>query len=165
LPQHRIFTGKSWRTAARRIRVEAWVVRFAVRLLSQDDPDADRSWRVLPVDDDIGHRRIVRVDRLNDGEPAGMGPLHFHCIAGVVAVQGKSGDEDRAVDADFVHRRHHLITRNVIGPVGHSVPGSLRSVRLISVDLRIDDGHGGSSSVPRQFDDHNRFIGAGFVRC
>ncbi len=32
-------------------------------------------------------------------------PLHFHRTAGVVAVQRKGGDEDRAVDADFVHRR------------------------------------------------------------
>src|ERR1700675_4198448 len=28
----------------------------------------------------------------------------------------------------------HLVARNVIGPVGHTVPGSLRSVRLIGVD-------------------------------
>src|SRR5882757_1025191 len=73
-----------------------------------------------------------------------MGPLHFHGIAGVVAVHGKGGDEDRAVDADLVHRRHHLVTGDVIGPVRHSVPGPLRSVRLIGMDLGIDNGHLGS---------------------
>src|SRR6266481_1059120 len=59
-----------------------------------------------------------------------MGPLHLHGIAGVVAVHGKGRDEDRAVDADFVHRLHHLVARDVIGPVRHTVPRSLRSIRL-----------------------------------
>src|SRR5262249_16090475 len=72
------------------------------------------------------------------------GPLHFHSITGVVAVHGKGGDEDRAVDADLVHRLHHLVTRDVVGPVRHTVPGSLRGVRLIGMDLGIDDSHRGA---------------------
>src|SRR5262249_15999360 len=48
---------------------------------------------------------------------------------------------------NLVHRRHHLVACDVIWPIWHSVPGPLRSVRLIGVDLRIDDGHRGSSSV------------------
>ena len=70
-----------------------------------------------------------------------MRSLHFDGVAGVVAVQGKGGDEDRAIDADLVHRRHHLVTRDVIRPVRHAVPGSLRRVRLIGVDLGIDNRH------------------------
>jgi hypothetical protein len=27
--------------------------------------------RLLPVGDDVGHLRIIRIDRLHDGEPAG----------------------------------------------------------------------------------------------
>jgi hypothetical protein len=50
-----------------------------------------------------------------------------------------------------VHCRHHLVTRDVIGPVGHSVPRSLRSVRLISVDLGIDDHHRESCSIASKF--------------
>src|SRR5262245_38695325 len=50
-------------------------------------------------------------------------------------------DEDRAVDADPVHGRHHLVAGDVIGPVRNSVPGPLRGVRLVRVDLRIDDRH------------------------
>jgi hypothetical protein len=69
--------------------VEARVVGRSVRLLRQYDADADRAGGLLPVGDDIGHRRIVRIDRLDDGEPAGVGPLHFHRIAGVVAVHRK----------------------------------------------------------------------------
>ena len=71
--------------------VEARIGRVAVapRLLRQHDADADRARCPLPVGDDVGHRRIVRVDRLDDREPVGMGPLHFHRIARVVAVHAK----------------------------------------------------------------------------
>src|SRR5262249_52215196 len=130
--------------------IEARVVRLALRLLRHHDADADRARCLLPVGDDIAHGWIIRGDRLDDREPSGMGPLHVHRITRVVAVHGKGGDEDRAVDADLVHRRYHLVTRNVIGPVRHAVPGSLRSVRLISVDLGIDDRHRGSSSIARR---------------
>ena len=68
-------------------------------------------------------------------------PLHFHRMPRVVAIHRKGGDEDRAVDADLVHRPNHLITRNVIGPVRDTVPWSLWSVRLIGVDLGVDDRH------------------------
>ena len=158
LPQNRMLTGKSWRTAARRIRSRPGSSGARVRLLRQHDADADRARRLLPVGDDIGHRRIVRVDRLDDGEPVGMGPLHFHRIAGVVVVHRKGGDEDRAVDADLVHRRHHLVAGDVIGPVRHAVPGPLRRVRLIGMDLGIDDRHRGNSSVLREFGCHSRSV-------
>src|SRR4029453_4305041 len=59
----------------------------------------------------------------------------------IVAVHGKGGDEDRAVDADRVHGRHHLVTGDVIGPIWDTVPGPVRGVRLIGVDLGIDDRH------------------------
>jgi hypothetical protein len=147
-------TGKSWRAAAGDA-VEARVVRRAVCFLRQHDADADRARRILPLGDDVGHRRIVRVDRLDDCKPVGMGLLHFDRIAGVILVHRKGGDEDRAVDADLVHRRHHFVTRDVIGPVWHTVPGSLRRVRLIDVDLGIDDHHRGSSSVSRKFGGHS----------
>src|SRR5262249_50190924 len=62
-----------------------------------------------------------------------------------------SGDEDRAIDADLVHRRYHLVARDVIGPIRHTVPGPLRRVGLIHVDLGIDNDHRKSSSVLRSF--------------
>ena len=137
---------------------EARVVRLAPGLLRQHDADSDRARRLLPVGDDIGHIRIIRVDRLDDGDPAGMGPLHFHGVAGVVAVQGEGGDEDRAVDADFVHCRHHLVTRDVIRPVRHAVPRSLRRVRLIGVNLGIDNCHRSSVLVPCDFGHYSRLV-------
>src|ERR1700722_5052408 len=120
----------------------ARVVRRALLLMAQEDADADRARRLLPLGDDIRHRRIVRVDRLDDAELAGMRPLHLHGVARVVAIHGKGRDEDRAVDADLVHRRHHLVAGGVRGPVRHAVPGPLRRVRLIGMDLGIDDRHG-----------------------
>ena len=45
--------------------VEPGVVRRAVGLLRHDDPDTDRAWGLLPVRDDLGHGRIIRVDRLD----------------------------------------------------------------------------------------------------
>jgi len=119
---------KSWRTAARAIRSRPGSSGSRLALRRQHDADSDRARRLLPVGNDIGNRRIVWVDRLTMASRPGWARLHLHGIAGVVAVHGKGGDEDRAVDADFVHRRHHLVTRDVIGPVRHTVPRSLRRV-------------------------------------
>ena len=152
LPQNRIVDRKIVLHGGAADAVDAGVVRRAVRLLRHDDADADRARRLLPVGDDIGHRRIVRVDRLDEREPAGMGPLHFHRVAGVIAVHRKRRDEDRAVDADLVHRRHHLVAGDVSGPVRHPEPGPLRRVRLIGMDLGIDDRWGARlrfGSAPR----------------
>jgi len=52
--------------------VEARVVRLALRLLRQHDTDCDRARRILPVGDDIGSRRIVRIDRLSS---TGLRPI------------------------------------------------------------------------------------------
>src|SRR5262245_44447503 len=131
--------------------VETRVIRPALRLLCHHDADGDRARCLLPVGNDIANGWIVWVDRLDDREPTRMSPLHFDCITRVVAVQGKGGDEDRAVDTDPVHRRHHLVTRNVSGPVRHTEPGALWSVRLISVNLGIDDRHRANSSNCQEF--------------
>jgi hypothetical protein len=75
--------------------------------------NADRARRLLPVGDDIGHRRVVGVDRLDQRELVRMGPLHPQRIARVVLVHRKGRNIDRAVDADLVHRRHHLVAGDV----------------------------------------------------
>ncbi len=124
--------------------VDARVARVAPHFLPHHDAYADRARRLLPVGNDLGNRRIIRVDWLDDGEPAGMAPLHFRRITGVVLVQRKGGDENRAVHADLVQRRDHLVTGDVIGPIRHAVPRPFRCVRLIGVNLRIDDRHRGA---------------------
>jgi hypothetical protein len=105
-----MFTGKSCLTAARAMRSRPGLGRIAVapRFFCQHDADADGARRLLPFGDDLIHIRVVRVDWLDDREPIGMSTLDFYGITCVIAVHGKSGDEDRAVDTDFVHRRHHL---------------------------------------------------------
>ena len=148
LPQHSMLTGKVVTGGCARDAVEAGIVRVAVRSRRRDhDANADRARRLLPVGDDVGHRRIVRVDRLDDREAPGCASLHFHRIARVVAVHGKGRDEDRAVDADLVHRRDHLVAGDVGGQFGTRVPGPLRRVRFVGVDLGIDDRHRASSLV------------------
>ena len=67
--------------------------------------------------------------------------LHLHRIARVVAVHGERRDEDGTVDIELVHFRHHLVSRNMGGPVGRAVPWPAGRVRLVGMDLRIDDGH------------------------
>ena len=126
--------------AARRMRSSPGSSGARFELFRQDDADADRARRLLPVGDDIGHRRIIRVDRFDQGELVGVGPLHRDRIAGVVLVHRDRRDIDRAVDADLIHRRHHLVAGDVSGPVfRNAVPRPLRRVRGIGVDLGIDD--------------------------
>ena len=72
-------------------RVSGWRSISAVPgLLRDHDAGADGTRRLLPIGDDIGDRRIIRVDMLDDREPVGMGALHFDGIAGVVTVQAKA---------------------------------------------------------------------------
>ena len=142
LPQNRTLTGKSCLNGRAQDAVEARIVRRALRLFGHDDADADRARRLLPLGDNIGDRRIVGVDRLDQRELVGVGPLHLDRIAAVVLVHRKWRDVDRAVDANLVHRRHHLVAGDVRGPVRHAVPGSLRRVRRIGMDLGIDDRRG-----------------------
>ena len=121
--------------------VEAGIVGGALLFLAQEDADADGARRLLPLRDHVGHVLVVRVDRLDDGHAAGMGARHLLGIAAVVAVHREGRDEDRAVDADLVHRRHHLVAGHVRRPVRHGGPGPLGRVGLVGVDLRIDDRH------------------------
>src|SRR5580698_747698 len=122
---------------------------IALTFLRQHDADSDRARRLLPLGDDVINCRIVRIDRLDDGHPVRMGARHLDRVARVILVHGKSRDEDRAVDADLVHRRYHLVTRDVIGPVRHIVPGPLRRVGLVGMDLGIDNRH---PDAPRYFE-------------
>ena len=74
--------GKLCFTAARQMRSRPGSTGTGFVSFVMKDADADRPRRFLPVGDDVGHRRIVRVDRLDECEPAGMGLLHFHGVAG-----------------------------------------------------------------------------------
>ena len=122
--------------------------RFAiVKPVDPNDPavgDIIADWKQTPGA--VGIRVMLTKEAKREPNDPGLDR-----IAGVVPVHGKGGDEDGAVDAYLVHGRHHLVTCDVIGPVRHAVPGSLRSVRLISVDLGIDDRHEEAPQLLREF--------------
>src|SRR3954468_7112706 len=73
-----------------------------------------------------------------------MSPLHLDSIAGVIAIHREGRNEDRTINSDLVHRRHHLVAGDVVRPVRNGVPGPLEGVRLIGVDLGVDDHWGNS---------------------
>ena len=84
--------------------------------------DPHRAGRALPVGDDVGDGRIGGIDGLDEREPAGMAFVHLERIARVVAVHRERRHQDRAIDADGVHRGHHLVARHLRGPDQHAVP-------------------------------------------
>ena len=49
----------------------------------------DRAVACRPIGDVLRHRRVVRVDRLDQPKPAGMRGTHLEGVAGIVAVQGE----------------------------------------------------------------------------
>ena len=148
LPQHSMLTGKSCRTAARRIRSRpgsfgSRPASFVIMMRMPTVPGVFfQSAMTSATAGSSGSTGLTRASR-PDG-PVAL-PPHSWRRSGT----WKGGDEDRAVDADPVHRRHHLVTRDVIGPVRHGVPGPFRRVRLIDVDLGIDDRH---REVPPRWD-------------
>jgi len=121
--------------------IQTLAIRCDVRRLLHHDADADGRRDFLPLRDDITDRRIIRIDRLDQGEAARMGLLHFHRVARVIAIHGEGRDEDRAMNADLVHRRDHFVARHMCGPVRHAMPRPLRVVGVIGVDLRINNHH------------------------
>ena len=93
------------------------------------------------VGDRLRHRGVARVDRLDQGEAAGVLGVHLERVAGVVAVQGERRDQDRAVDPDRVHGRDHLIARDLRRALQDADPGTARVVAFVGVDLRVDRRH------------------------
>jgi hypothetical protein len=66
---------------------EARVGGIRYLLLSQHEPDADRSLGLGPVGDDIIHRRIGGIDRLHDAKPLGILGIDLERVARVIAVE------------------------------------------------------------------------------
>ena len=106
------------------------------------DADADRARGGRPVGDRLGDAGVGGIDRLDQPEPAGMPGAHLDRIARVVAVHGERGDQQRAVDADGVHRRHHVVARDLRRAVQHRGPGPAGMIALVGVNLGIDRQHG-----------------------
>jgi hypothetical protein len=116
--------------------------------LRHHDAHAHGAIRRRPVRNGIGYRRICRINRLDQREPAGMRLAHRNRVARVIAVHGEWRHQQRAVDADRIHRRHHLVTGDLRRPVQRRRPWPARMVALIGMHLRVDDGHDVSSRCP-----------------
>ena len=82
---------------------------------------------------------IVRVDWFHWGKPVWVSPLHAHGVTAIILIHREGGDVDGAVNANLVHRRHHLVAGNVRRPVWHAVPRSLPGVCRISMNLGVND--------------------------
>ena len=80
---------------------------------------------------------VGRIDRLDQPEPAGMGRVDLYGVAGVVAVHAERRDQYRAVDADGVHGRHHLVAGNLGRAVEGADPRPARVVALVGVNLGV----------------------------
>src|SRR5258706_2744814 len=141
LPQNRMLTGKSFLTAARRMRSKPGSsgARFDSLVMMMRMPTVPGVFFQSAMTSATA--RSSGLTGLTSANPVRMGLLHLHRIAGVVLVHRKGGNIDRAVDAHLVHRRHHLVAGDVRRPVGHAVPGPLRRVRRVGMDLGIDDRH------------------------
>lgn len=73
----------------------------------------------------VRHRQDRGIDRL-DEEAIRMLGLHLDRVAGVVAVHREGRHQDRAVDADRIHRRDHLVAGRLGRPAStaaHGRPG------------------------------------------
>jgi hypothetical protein len=89
--------------------VQARVHRIGYLLVPQHQPDADCSLGLCPVRDNLIHRGIGGIDRFHDAKPFWILRVAFERVARVIAVEVEAGDDNRAIDTDRVHGRHHLL--------------------------------------------------------
>src|ERR1041385_2411622 len=147
LSQHNRLTGKSWRTAARAMRSRpGWfgsrLFSFVSMMRMPTVPGVFFQSATTSAKSGSSRATGLTMGRgPGGGQAPGMGLRALDRVARVVAVHRKGRDEDRAVDADLVHRRHHFVAGDVSRPVRHGGPRPRRRVRLIGMDLGIDDHH------------------------
>ena len=115
---------------------DAGVLRIEIG--ADEEPNTDRAGRAFPVRDHLRGSRIGRIQRFDQAEAPGMGALHLHCIARVVAVHREGRHDDCAIDPHSIHGRHHLVAGDMRRPEArYVVPGPRQRVRFVSVNLRI----------------------------
>ena len=107
----------------------------------EHDPNTDDTILRRPVGYRLGHPWIGRVERLDQPEPAGMLRMHFESVAAVEAIHGVGRDQQRTVDADGVHGRHHVVARDLRRSVQKARPGAAGVVALVGVHLGVYRDH------------------------
>jgi hypothetical protein len=128
--------------------VEAGIGRIGRDIVAHHDADADRAVFGRPVRDGVGDAGIVRIDRPDQPEFAGVSGADVERVARVVAVHAERRDQDRAVDTDIVHRRNHLVAGDLRRTDQRTHPRPARMVALVGVHLRVDGGHDSSPFRP-----------------
>src|SRR5579872_3515858 len=70
-------------------------------------------------------------------------PFFIECVAWVIGVHRERRDQHRAVDANLVHRRDHLVTRDFRRSMQRALPRPAGMIALVGMHLDVDDRHGG----------------------
>jgi hypothetical protein len=115
--------------------------RHGARLVDQD-ADAYGAGGQGPVLDHLPDGWIGDVDRLHDSEPQRMGVAHRNCVGGVVSVHGEGGDQDRRIDAGFVHRCDEVVAGDFRRPRQGFDPRAAGVIALVGMYLSVNDRHG-----------------------
>jgi len=66
--------------------------------------------------------------------------VNLEGIAGIVAIQSEGRHQQRPIDADRVHRCHHLVAGDLSRPRQESAPRTLRTIPLVGIDLGVNRG-------------------------
>ena len=119
--------------------VEAGVVRVDRKRIAEHDPRTHGTVPFRPVLDLLPHVVGTRIERLDEAESPRVPCPHFECIARVVAIHAVRRDQERAVHADLVHGRHHVVAGDFVGAVQEAEPRASGAVPLVGVNLGIDD--------------------------
>ena len=94
----------------------------------------------VPLHHLVSRRFGLRIEWLDQAETAWMFRVYLESVAGIVAVHGERRNQQGPVDANRVHRRHHIVASNLIGALQESTPGALRAVTLVRMNLRVNCG-------------------------
>ena len=94
-----------------------------------------------PLGDRLGDLGIVRIDRLDQPEPAGMGGMDGQRVARIVAVHGEHRGQQPAIDTDGIHGLHHVLARDLRWPGQNLGPRAARMIAFVAVNLGIDCHH------------------------
>ena len=127
--------------SSRKNPVDARIGRIGRYRAAHHDADTDRAIGARPVGDRFDHARIVRIDRLDQPEPAGMCRVHFQSVARIVAIHGERRHQQSPIDTDGVHGSHHLVAGHVRWTAQHRGPWTARMVVVVGVYLTIDCRH------------------------
>jgi hypothetical protein len=71
-------------------------------------------------------------------------------VTRIVLVHRERRDQYRTVNADGIHRCHHLVTRHLVRTDQHAGPRPFRAVTFVAVDLRVDNLRVRSAGSARQ---------------